>query len=519
MPKVLLFVGSLLPLLFGFSFPALAASETPRRGGTLTVGILKDLSLMNPLVKTSSVDRRIRGLMFEPLLGIDLRANLQPGLALAWKVSPDGKAYVFKLRQGVKFHNGQEMTADDVKFAIEYTMNPKNGAFGYSRLAGVNRVEAADKYTLHISLKTPSAAFLLSLTDIKTFSVIPKGSLAEGVSKLNAYPPGTGPFRFVEWQPDQRIVLRRHEGYWDQSGFLETVVLRPIKDDAMRFVTLQAGDVDMIEQAPFEWAKQIAAGQVNGISLAVATYGGFDAIRFNVAGPPFNNKKLRLAVARTIDRKEILHAAHFGFGEPSDQNYPKTHTWYIDGAAAPNQDYAKARELVREAGYKGEPIEMIISQEVEKQTMATVLQSQLKKIGINMTIQPLEYSAFTDRERRGDFAFTFSGGSPKADPAETYAPHFRCEPDLKKRQSNTTGYCDQEVDGLLRKAETELDAEKRKFLFQQILKKINEDLPILYVGFSPDFIAVRDYAKGFTTDHDGSLQWWGGGISHMWLAK
>jgi ABC-type transport system substrate-binding protein len=519
MPKVFPFVGSLIVLLLGFSLPLRAASEVPRRGGTLNVGILKDLSLMNPLVKTSSVDRRIRGLMFEPLLGIDLRGNLQPGLALAWKISPGGKSYLFKLRQGVKFHNGQEMTAEDVKFAIDYTMNPKNGAFGYSRLAGVESVEAADRYTLHISLKTPSAAFLSSLTDIKTFSVIPKGSLPEEMSKLNAYPPGTGPFRFVEWQPDQRIVLRRHEGYWGRGGFLEAVILRPIKDDAMRFVTLQAGDVDMIEHAPFEWAKQITTGRVNGISLAVATYGGFDAIRFNVAGPPFNNKKLRQAVAHAIDRKEILHAAHFGFGEPSEQNYPKPHAWYIDGVAAPKLDYEKARSLVREAGYKGEPIEMVISQEVEKQTMATVLQSQLKKIGINIRIQPLEYSAFTDRERRGDFAFTFSGGSPKTDPSETYAPHFRCEPDLKKRQSNTTGYCDQEVDGLLRKAETEVDVEKRKLLFQQILKKINDDLPILYVGFSPDFIAFRDYAKGFATDHDGSLQWWGGGINHMWLAK
>ena len=429
--NALTIAGSLLVLLLGFSLPLRAASETPRRGGTLTVAILKDLSLMNPLVKTSSVDRRIRGLMFEPLLGIDLEGHIQPGLALTWNISQDGKSYIVKLRRGVKFHNGQEMTAEDVKYAIDYTMNPKNGAFGFSRLSGVDRVEAVDSHTLHIALKAPSAAFLSSLTDIKTFSVIPKASLPEGLSKLSAYPPGTGPFKFVEWQPDQRIVLRRHETYWGSSAFLDTVILRPIKDDAMRFVSLQAGDVDMIEHAPFEWAKEITAGKVKGISVAVATYGGFDSIRFNVAGTSFNNKKLRQAVAHALDRQEILHAAHFGFGEPSEQNYPKSHTWHIDGVGWPKQDHEKARSLVREAGYKGEKIEMIISQEVEKQTMATVLQSQLKKIGMNITIQPLEYSAFTDRERKGEFAFTFSGGSPKSDPSETYAPHFRCEPDLK----------------------------------------------------------------------------------------
>jgi peptide/nickel transport system substrate-binding protein len=151
--------------------------------------------------------------------------------------------------------------------------------------------------------------------------------------------------------------------------------------------------------------------------------------------------------------------------------------------------------------------------------MATILQAQLKKIGMNVTIQPLDYSAFTARERRGDFTFTFSGGSPKADPSDTYGAHFSCEPDLRKRQSNTTGYCDREVDVLLRKAETEPDVEKRKALFKQVMTKIAADLPLLYVGFTPDFIAFRDHCKGFVSDHDGSLQWWGGGISHTWLNR
>jgi peptide/nickel transport system substrate-binding protein len=516
--KRFLVPGLVLGLSVG-ALSSLSSAAQPKPGGTLTVGILKDLSLMNPLVKTSSMDRRIRGLMFEPLLGMDLKGNIQPNLALEWKVSKDGKLYSFKLRKGVKFHNDQEMTAEDIKFAMDYTMNPANAAFGFSRLSLVERAEAADKHTLNVYLKSASAGFLSSLTDIKTFSVIPRGSLPEGISKVTEYPPGTGPFKFVEWRPGERIIFARHEHYWGRKAFVDKVVFRPIKEDSVRFIALQAGDVDMIEATPFEWAKQITEGKLKGIGFSQAVYGGYDSIRFNVAAPPFDNKKLRQAVAHAIDRREILHAAHFGFGEPTDQNYPKGHAWYFEGAPWPTYDLSKAKALLKDAGYNGQTIEIMISQEVAKQTMAATLQAQLRKIGMNVKIHALDYGAFTTRERRGDFAFTFSGGSPKADPWDTYGPHLSCERDLKKRQSNTSGYCNGEMDSLLRRAETELDPDKRKGLFKQIVMKVAEDLPILYVGFTPDFITFRDDIKGFVSDHDASLQWWGGGLSETWLDR
>ena len=158
-----------LGLMLVFFVPLLGAADTPKQGGTLRMAIRKDMRLMNPLVGTQSTERRIRSLMFEPLLGIDLQGRIQPNLAESWKVSKDGKLYTFYLRKGVKFHNGQEMTAEDVKFAIDYTRNPKNGAYGFTNLAVISRAEAADKYTLKLRLKTGSPAFLTSLTSIRSF--------------------------------------------------------------------------------------------------------------------------------------------------------------------------------------------------------------------------------------------------------------------------------------------------------------------------------------------------------------
>jgi len=210
----------LMGITLGFllSWAVESIADQPKRGGTLTMAIRKDITLLNPLVSTKSVDKRVRGLTFEPLLGLDRNGKVQPNLAEAWSVSEDGKLYTFKLRKGVKFHNGQEMEAEDVKFSIEYTMNPKNGASGLSDLSQVDRVVVADRHTLKIHLKTVSPVFLSLLTAIRTFSVVPNESLKEGLSKTTAFPPGTGPFKLVEWKPRQRIVLTRHDNYWGHKG-------------------------------------------------------------------------------------------------------------------------------------------------------------------------------------------------------------------------------------------------------------------------------------------------------------
>ena len=159
-------------LLVGWALEGLA--DQPKRGGTLTMAIRKDIDIMNPLVGTKSTDGRIRELMFEPLLGIDLKGKIHPNLAESWEMSQGGKVYIFKIRKGVKFHNGKEMTAEDVKFAIDYTLNPRNGAYGLVRLALLDRAEVVGKYLLKLYLKKAGPGFLSVLTNIQTFSVVPK---------------------------------------------------------------------------------------------------------------------------------------------------------------------------------------------------------------------------------------------------------------------------------------------------------------------------------------------------------
>ena len=509
-----------LTLLWACSaLSAEAPAPQPRRGGTIILAIQKDLVVMNPMIRTASTERLIRELMYDPLLGMDLQGNIQPNLAESWEISREGRLYTFRLRRGVKFHNGQEMTAEDVRFSMEYTMNPKNGAYGFSQLSLVERVEVPEKYRIRVSLKRPTATFLNALTSLQAFPILPKESLQEGVMKPVQFPPGTGPFRFVEWQPGQRIVFDRFDDYWGHKAFVDRLILRPISDATMRFVALQAGDVDMVERTPYEWVRQVLEGKVKKLGFAKASMAGYRRLIFNVAEPPLNNQKLRQTVAYAINKKEILDAAYLGFGEITDQKYPKGHAWYVEGVGPYAQDLSRAKALLKEAGYRGETIEILLDQEVVRQTEATVLQAQLKRVGIAAKPVVLDWGAYREKQRKGDFHLMVYGGSLDPDPSLTYGPDFQCERDRKNRSSNVSGYCDKEVDALLQRAEVESDLKRRKALFEQILRKVNDDLPELPIGYVPRFFTFRDSVKGFTTDEEGSFRWWGGGMNHVSLDK
>ncbi len=507
-----------LAVLLGLSFQLGRAADQPKRGGTINISLRKDLTLLNPLVGTKSTDHVVRELMFEALVGLDLKGKIQPHLAESWEVSSDGKHYTFKLRRGVKFHNGQEMTAADAKWTMDYTRNPKNAAYGLRRLALVDRVETPNKYSLQIHLKRASPAFLSTLATIQAFSVIPKESLKEGIDQPTTFPPGTGPFKFVEWKPNRRTVYERFDDYWGHKAYLDKIVIRPIGRGSVRLTALRAGDVDLIDRTPYEWVRRIVEGKVKGVSHAGADTAAWRTLKFNVADPPFNNRKLRHAIAYALDKQEILQAAFFRFGDPIDQKYPKGHAWYLEGVRFPSRDLNKAQALLKESGYKGETIKLM-AYPGNMEIMGTVLQAQLKKIGINMEIDVLEYGSYTARQRKGDYAFMFYGGSFDADPSTTYSTDLMCEPNLRKRGSNVSGYCDKEMDATFNKAATELDQGKRQALFKQILTKVSEDLPEIYIGFVPRFYAFREYVKNFTSDGEGHFMYRGGGLNYTWLDK
>ncbi len=334
----------------------------------------------------------------------------------------------------------------------------------------------------------------------------------------DTFPPGTGPFKFVEWKSKQRMVFDRFDDYWGHKAYVDRVILRPIANSTVRFTALRSGDVDIVERSPYEWVRAVSNGKIKGIDIVKAPYAGFRRLYFNVADPPFNSKELRQAVAHAMNKKEILRAAYFGFGETTDQKYPKDHTWYIEGVPSPSCDLKKAKSLVQKSGYKGKTLTIMLRQGEDQAIEATVLQAQLKKIGLKVTLDVLDYGSYTDRQRKGDYSFMFFGGGYDPDPTMVYGPDLTCV-NPQRRIANVAAYCDREVEDLVKKAETELNPTKRKAQFKQILTQVGEDLPFIPVGYVPRFFTLRTYVKGFTTDSGGAFRPWGAGLNHAWLDK
>ncbi len=492
-----------------------SAAQPAKQGGTITIGMSKDIQVLNPLVRTISTDQVIRQVAFESLIAVDEQGNMQPRLAESWTVSPDGKSYTFVLRKGVQFHNGQEMTADDAKFAMEYTMEASNGAFGFERLRPVERIETPDRYTLQVTLRDLSSAFLPSLGGIESFSVIPRDSLEPGVDKPNAFPAGTGPFKFISWQPRQQLVFERFPGYWGRVANIERLVIRPIEDSTVRITALRSGDVDIIERTPYEWVQQIKDGKLPGIALTEAHTAGYRRLLFNTADPPFDNLKLRQAVAYGTDMREVLQAAFFGFGEIADQKYPVGHKWYVPGVPSYPYDPDRAKAVLAESGYNGEPIPMYIENAADMQTVAATIQAQMRKIGVNIQIQTLEFASQRDLIAKGQFTFDFMGSNYYDDPYSTYND-LVCE-SPRNRIVNYAGYCSAEVDTKLRQIERELDPAKQQALLKEVLVKRYDDIPQGTGLFVPRFYAFRDKVKDFVTDDDQNLVWQKGGLNYAWV--
>ncbi|MGH8515285.1 MAG: ABC transporter substrate-binding protein, partial [Gammaproteobacteria bacterium] len=320
----------LLPLMAGLMLASpLALADEPKRGGEVTVLYKDDFDSMDPAIgytvqSWSPIKAVFDGLMdYKPGT-----SELVPDLAEGYEISSDGKTYTFKLRKGVKFHNGKEMTAADVKWSVMYAMDPKNGATGVVPLRSVGSVNAKDKYTIEIVMKEVDSAFLATLGSIRPFPVVPEGSITD--ARIQSMPPGTGPFAFKDYKPDREIVFVRHPDYWQKGlPYLDELVLRPIRDETVRFTSVRAGDVDMIERTAYGSVRGVVKGEYPDLRALPAKYAGFRRLLFNVVDPPFNNIKVRQAVRYALDKQQFIEGAFWGLGEPADQLVPKESPWFI----------------------------------------------------------------------------------------------------------------------------------------------------------------------------------------------
>ncbi len=479
-------------------------SEKPVRGGHLIVAASKSMDTPHPFIGVRSVSEYIKMAMFQSLVAYDDKGELHGVLATEWKSKQGNTVWEFKLRKGVKFHNGKELTADDVVWSTHYIMDSNNGASGYGVLSrAVKEVKATAKDTVEFTLKTPDALFPEAIEGLSVMSVIPANSLAPKTMNIGPQPPpGTGPFKFEGWTPGQTTIVARFDDYWGGSPYLDRVTFKLIAQEAARFNALRAGDVQIAERLTPIQAQQVKKGSVSGFQVKSAGTTGGRALVYNFTSPLFKNPLMRQAFGLSLDRVAIMDQATLGVGTPRVINVPPGSIFDKGLPQATERDLSRARELLKKAGYTGTPVNVLGRRGHED--WLEPIQRMATEAGFNIKLVIVESNVYTQREQEGAFDIVFENTGSSFEPGVSYAAELGCIPEGGARGGNIGLYCNKEFDRLGREYAKESDVKKRAEHFRQMAKIMLDDAALYIFGYSNDrWFGWSNKVVGFSNNGQG----------------
>ena len=505
------------------AFPELSHGQEkkPKYGGRLRVGERFGSPGLDAHKNTGFMDWQNYYLMYNALTDVGQlpQVNIYPDLAKSWEISKDGREYIFPLREGVKFHHGKELDANDVKYSMERVMNPATRAPMAFAFRMVDSIHVIDKYHIKIRLKEPFGPFLSFLT-IRHCPIIPKDSEPTPTKPA----PGTGPFIFKSITPNETTEFTRNEQYWEideKTGmrlpYLDGIHVKKVPEDIVRWTALRAGDFDYIQNPPRKIAVEEQRNPTPGVNVIITQPVGVAWFFFNTSQPPFDKKQVRQAVAYAVDKAALIKAAYWGLGETcNNQPFLNRSRFYI-----PVQDrevnHAKAKQLLAEAGYpNGFKTVIHCSTESVMVDGANAVAGQLKNVGIEATIASRDWVPLTVSLRKGEYNIAYQGDSERLDPDDGYYMRFHSS---EIGQNNWSRYSNKEMDELLEKGRTAWKWEDRVPIYQKVVEIIKEDLPILYLAKSVIPVAYRDYVKGHEAGAGTWFGYYGGGMLKVWLDR
>ena len=383
--------------------PALAQTTQKKELVTAQSG---DVSKFDPHFSTSSNDVRVSFNIFDNLVSRHPDGKLYPSLATEWKLEGQ-TTWRFKLRQGVKFHNGDPFTSADAKYSIERTYDPAAKTMVATVLATIERVEAPDPATLVVTTKKPDPLLAARLA-FYGGQIIPKKYVESvGNDAFNAKPVGTGPVRFTSWVKDDRAVLDANPDYWGGKIDMDRWVMRPIPETAPRIAALLKGEVDAITQLPPDQEDRVAANA--STRVAGALYAGLYVLAVNSKRPPLDNPLVKQALSLAIDREAIVKELWRGRGIVPGGPIAKGDNHF--DASLPPLAYnpAEAKERLKKAGYKGEEvfIETTVAYVAQDKAMSEAIAAMWKDVGVNVKVEVIEYSVRAQKNREKSFKGVF----------------------------------------------------------------------------------------------------------------
>ncbi|WP_332898784.1 ABC transporter substrate-binding protein [Haladaptatus sp. CMSO5] len=380
------------------------SSGEPQSGGTLNWGGSVPVQTLDPHLESAAASARVLENITEGLLTVDWEYNLQPDLAKSWETSEDNTKLTFELREGVKFHNGEEMTSADVLASLERVANGKQYlAHGY--FENVDSMKAPDDYTFEITLTEPFAPFLARMATSE-MHVVPEAQAQQDQIKE---PIGTGPFQFESMEIESEFVMTKFEDYWGEPALLDKVVKKEVSDASVRLQSFQAGELDFINDVPPKDVQSVKSQSNTRFETTfpkALVYMGLNCNR-----EPFDDKHARLALDFAIDKAEVAEAALYGTGKPAATPAAPGSPWENTDLEPRPKDLEKAKEHLSQSAYPdGYTATFKIPEPYAAQvTAAKIIQDSVSEIGINLEIQKIPWSLWlSDVYSKQDFQATTS---------------------------------------------------------------------------------------------------------------
>ncbi|MBW7885722.1 MAG: ABC transporter substrate-binding protein [Caldilineaceae bacterium] len=463
----------------GEAAPAAApVSAGPRQGGTLVAAFSADPAGFDPVRGPSGMSHVVIEQVYSTLMALDPDANPYPDLAESFEMSDDGLTYTFKLREGVKFHNGDEVTAEDVKFTFDRLREPDSGYSYGAQVETIGSVDVIDATTVQFNLTERTGPFLIYMA-FPGSSIVPK-KLIESGHDLNAQPIGSGPFRFVSYEPRSAIKFERNPDYYEEGKpYFDAMEYRIISDVTALTTAAMTGEVNFSNEIPpKDWAQIQGNADLSALTLEGSRY---NWLLINNTTPPFDNALVRQAVSYALDREALVRGAFFGLATPILGGVIPEWNWgYAPEVqlVGPNGDPEKAKELLVEAGYPDgfETTMTIASSFPAQMAMAPIIQANLEAVGIRSTIGTMEIPRYWD-EVWGPSNFditTMYWLSPLADPDDFVTNNYACGMAI-----NVQKYCSDEMDALLKEAKTAATQAERKDAYRRMQELSMQDMPIV----------------------------------------
>jgi len=484
------------------------AVAAPEDGGTLRISFPGSPRLIDPAITGSLEEWVVTSWLYNNLTRMNEKSEVEPDLAESWEVADEGKTWTFKLRQGVKFQSGKEMTADDVVFSIQRILDPEVKSRGRGAIGPITEVAKVDDYTVRFKLERPIAEFPANMT-LPYARIINKDTTVN----LNTESDGTGPFILKEYVVGDRVVVTRNPNYFRQGEpHVDEVRVQVYPDATAEINALKAGQTDIMWQVRPDQVQLLEGDK--SIRVEEIPSGSFVSIVMRSDQPPFDDVRVRKALKLSIDRNVIVQAALRGHGTvANDQSLPPNSPAFDASVKPAQRDIKAAKALLSEAGYPNGLKVTLYTSDARVGMLPTALMTQqmAKEAGFDIELQTVTWDVFLNQIwEKKNFYINNWFARPTTDTRIT--PFFLTRD--KGGSLNDYYYSNPELDKVLLQAQAELDDAKRRNLYHQAQRMVSEDGPAIIAFFKNNISAHRANVQGFSVDPGINLS-----AEKVWLKR